>query len=163
VGTGKVKKMMSRWLAARKKQVAGWLRQGISPQRLALTIALGFAIGCIPLVGLPTPLCALLALALRLNLPAIQTANYAAMPLQVVLVFPFIRLGGWLFSSDHRPALTASALLHGSPLKLLWASGGLAEQAMLAWVVIAVPAVALMTLSLTALLRRVPAVAEAGD
>ena len=49
----------------------GWLRQGISPGRLGLTLALGFAIGCIPVVGVPTVLCAALALLFRLNQPAI--------------------------------------------------------------------------------------------
>jgi hypothetical protein len=49
-------------------------------------------------VGIPTVLCAGVALALlRLNLPAIQAANYAAMPLQLALIVPFVRLGGWLF------------------------------------------------------------------
>ncbi len=143
--------------------MAAWLRQGISPQRLALTLALGFAIGCIPVLGIPTALCAVVALGLRLNLPAIQAANYMAMPLQVALIVPFVRLGGWMFASGQRPALAAGTLLHGSPLKLIWASGSLAEQAMLAWLVIAVPAVALLTLGLTAMLRRIPAVAEAGD
>jgi hypothetical protein len=43
--------------------------------------------------------------------------------------------------------------------------GGLAGQAMLAWLLIAVPAVALMTAALTVLLRRIPALAaaEAGN
>ena len=155
--------MLRRWLDARKEQAAGWLRQGISPRRLALTLALGFAIGCIPVVGIPTALCAMLALTLRLNLPAIQVANYAAMPLQVALIVPFVRLGGRMFRFGQQPELAAGTLLHGSGLKLLWASGSMAEQAMLAWLVMAVPAVALMTLALTALLRRIPAVAEAGD
>jgi hypothetical protein len=39
--------------------------------------------------------------------------------------------------------------------------GGLAGQAMLGWLVIALPAVALMTVTLTLVLRRVPAVAAA--
>jgi len=120
--------MISRWLEARKKQVAGWLRQGISPQRLALTLALGFAIGCIPVVGIPTMLCAMVALALRLNLPAIQAANYAAMPLQVALIVPFVRLGGRLLASGQPPAMAAGTLLHGSPFKLIWASGTLANR-----------------------------------
>ena len=50
-----------------KHDAAVWLRQGMSPQRLALTLALGFAIGCIPVVGIPTVLCAGLALTLRLE------------------------------------------------------------------------------------------------
>ena len=56
-------------------------------------------------------------------------------------------------------------MAHGSPLKLIWASGSLAGQALGAWFVTAIPMVALMTLVLTSLLRRVPvlAKAEAGD
>jgi uncharacterized protein (DUF2062 family) len=148
-----------------KRKTAIWLRQGISPRRLALTLALGFAIGCIPVVGIPTALCAVLALTLRLNLPAIQAANYAVMPLQLALIVPFARLGCWLFPFRYGHAANAAALLHHSPLNLISQLGSLAGLAMLAWLVIAVPAVALMTATLTPLLRRVPALttAEAAD
>jgi hypothetical protein len=106
----------------------------------------------------------MLALTLRLNLPVIQAANYAAMPLQMLLILPFVRLGGWLFAPGHQQTLTAGALLHGSPFHILQASGNLAGQALVAWLVIASPAVILMTLGLTALLQRVPVLAaESGD
>jgi uncharacterized protein (DUF2062 family) len=148
-------------IASVKQSVADWLRQGISPRRLALTLALGFAIGCFPVVGIPTALCALLALALRLNLPAIQAANYLVMPLQLVLIVPFVRLGGWLLASGPNQVTKAGGLLHASPMNLLLGFGGLAGHAMLAWLVLAVPAVVLMTLTLTMLLQRVPALATA--
>lgn len=148
-------------IASMKQSAADWLRQGTSPRRLALTLALGFAIGCFPVVGIPTALCALLALALRLNLPAIQAANYLVMPLQLVLIVPFVRLGGWLLASGPKQATSAGGLLHASPISVLLGLGGLAGHAMLAWLVLAVPAVALMTLTLTLLLRRVPALATA--
>jgi len=154
---------MKNSLNALKRNLAVWLRQGISPRRLALTLALGFAIGCIPVVGIPTLVCAALALALRLNLPAIQAANYLVMPLQVVLIVPFVRLGGWLLSSGQRPTVGAQTLLHSSPLAVLTQLGGMAGQALLAWLLIAIPAVALLTFTLTPVLRRVPAVAAAGD
>jgi uncharacterized protein (DUF2062 family) len=152
-------------LEAIKGSVALCLKQGISPRRLALTLALGCAIGCIPVVGIPTVVCAGLALALRLNLPAIQAANYAVMPLQLALIVPFVRLGGWLIASGGSQALKAGALLHSSPLQVVTQMGSLAGQALLAWVLIAVPAVLLLTFTLTRLLRRIPAVAaaEAGD
>jgi hypothetical protein len=54
-------------------------------------------------------------------------------------------------------------LLHSSPLSMAWQFGGFAGQAMLGWLLIAVPAVALMTLTLTVLLRRVPALAAVGE
>jgi uncharacterized protein (DUF2062 family) len=148
-----------------RQKVEAWMRQGVSPRRLALTLALGFAIGCIPMVGIPTALCFVVAFGFRLNVPAIQAANYAAMPVQIALIFPFVRLGGWMFSSSSHPALN-SAFMHGSPLKLIWASGSMAGQAFVAWLIFAVPLVLLMTVLLTALLRRVPMVAtaaEAGD
>ena len=144
-----------------KHNVATWLRQGISPQRLALTLALGFAIGCIPVVGVTTALCIVVALGLRLNIPAIQAANYAAMPLQMLLIVPFVRLGGRLFAFGSGHAIKIGSLLHTSPLTLISQVGGMAGQAMLAWLMIAVPAVVLMTMMLTMVLRHVPAIAQA--
>jgi len=153
--------MWKRALATMKRNAAVWLRQGISPQRLALTLALGFAIGCIPVVGIPTVLCAGLALLLKLNLPAIQAANYVVMPLQIALIVPFVRLGRWLFTFGPSRTVPSGSLLHTPLLDLLLRLGGLAGQAMLGWLVIALPAIALMTVTLTVVLRRVPALASA--
>jgi uncharacterized protein (DUF2062 family) len=141
-------------------RLAQWLRQGISPRRLALTLALGFAVGCLPVVGLPTALCVVLAIVLRLNLPAIQAANYVVMPLQLVLIAPFVRLGGWLVSLTPKHAIGARILLHLLPIRILWHLATFAGQALLAWLVIALPAVALMTLVLTLVLRRVTTLAN---
>lgn len=149
---------MNKWWQTRKDQVGAWLRMGMSPQRLALTLALGFAIGCLPLIGIPTALCMLVALTLRLNVPAIQAANYAAMPLQIVLIWPFVRLGGWMFSSAPQ-SMPVRSLLHGPALQTLKTTGSLAGEAVGAWIVIAAPAVLLMTFALTAIFRRVPALA----
>jgi len=151
--------VMAKLAESMKRKAAAWMRQGISPRRLALTLALGFAVGCLPVVGIPTIVCAALALAFGLNLPAIQAANYMVMPLQLMLIVPFVRLGGRLFSFAPRPAFDAHALLHAPPLALLAQVGGLTGQALLAWLMIAVPAVALLTGALTLLLRRIPAVA----
>jgi uncharacterized protein (DUF2062 family) len=159
--TGKIQSSLD---AIKRGTVQG-LRQGISPRRLALTLALGFAIGCIPVVGIPTLVCAALAMTLRLNLPAIQAANYAVMPLQLLLIVPFVRLGGWLMASNHNQSLQAGPLLHASPQGLATQMGWLAGQALLARVLIAMPAVLLLTFMLTKVLRRIPALAaaEAGD
>ena len=154
-------KVFTKFVSKLHRWVAAWLRQGISPRRLALTLALGFAIGCFPVVGIPTAICALLALALRLNQPAIQAANYVVMPLQLLLIVPFVRLGGWLLDSGPYQAAKSVGLFHLSPREMLASLGGFAGHAMFAWLVIAIPAVALMTLALTVLLRHVPALAEA--
>ena len=154
-----------------KAKAAVWLRQGISPQRLALALVLGFVVGCIPVVGLPTAICAVIALAFRLNQPAIQVANYLAMPFQVALIVPFMRLGSRLIPLTTRPVVNLSPLFH-SPAQIVSHSpqlvlqfGGMAGQALLAWLLLAVPVVILLTPALALLLRRVPAlsVAESGD
>jgi uncharacterized protein (DUF2062 family) len=167
--------MMSKIPVAATHHAIIWLRQGISPRRLALTLALGFAVGCIPVIGIPTVLCAGLALALRLNLPAIQTANYIAMPLQLILIVPFVRLGRWIIPPHGNPAATGLAphgltfdphtLLHLPALNLASLIADLAGKAVLAWLLVAIPAVVLMTFGLTHMLRRIPALntAEAAD
>lgn len=152
-------------LGSIKRDVVRWLRQGVSPRRLALTLALGFAVGCIPVVGVPTVLCAALAVALRLNLPAIQAANYAAMPFQLALIVPFVRLGGRLFSTGVQGTGSAALLPHLWSLHVVNDLGALAGHALVAWLLVAGPAVVLMTAALTAMLRRIPALtaAESGD
>lgn len=147
------------------------LRQGVTPRRLALTLAIGFVVGCIPVVGLPTGICAVIALSFRLNLPAIQAANYLAMPFQVALILPLMRLGAKLIPIATKHRLDLSALAH-SPAQVLAHSpqlvlqaGGMAGQALFAWLLLAVPVVALLTTALTVLLRRIPVIAsaQAGD
>jgi uncharacterized protein (DUF2062 family) len=156
---------MRRFTAAAKRTAVLWLGQGISPRRLALTLALGFAIGCIPVIGIPTVLCATIALALRLNLPAIQAANYAAMPLQLALIVPFMRLGRWLVPAEPARLTLPHSLLQLRFLEVASHMGRMAGQALLAWLLVAIPAVALMTVSLTLMLRRIPAsgAAQVGD
>jgi uncharacterized protein (DUF2062 family) len=79
------------------------LRQGVTPQKIALSIALGVALGVFPVIGSTTTLCALAALVLQLNLPAIQIVNYFVYPLQIALLLPFFRLGERLFRAPHLP------------------------------------------------------------
>ena len=67
------------WRAAQEQaqnKMLAWLSSGLQPRQLAFTLALGFAIGCIPLLGVTTGICALLAMLFGLNMPAIQACNF---------------------------------------------------------------------------------------
>jgi uncharacterized protein (DUF2062 family) len=75
------------------------LRQGITPEKIALSIALGVALGIFPVLGSTTLLCAGAALVLRLNLPAIQLVNYLIYPLQLILFLPFLKAGSRIVGS----------------------------------------------------------------
>jgi uncharacterized protein (DUF2062 family) len=81
------------------------LTQGLSPDRIALTVAVGLCIAIIPVVGVTTVLCLVAAWALRLNQPIIQTINWGSYALQLLLIIPFIRLGETIFQA---PRMTLS-------------------------------------------------------
>lgn len=141
-----------------ERRLAGWMRQGISPRRLALTLALGFTIGCVPVMGIPTVICAALALSLGLNLPAIQAANYAAMPFQLALVAPFLRLGARCLRAPFLAFGARPITGPGTLLKIAAHLGSMAGQAMLGWALVAVPAAAVLTMTLTLVLRKIPVI-----
>ena len=92
------------WLRRRLwEPLAAQLRQGLSPERMAWSLALGLGAGVSPLVGSSTGLCILLALVFKLNQVVMQVANYLAYPLQLLLLIPFIRLGEKLFGANRLP------------------------------------------------------------
>jgi uncharacterized protein (DUF2062 family) len=86
------------------------MRQGVTPEKLALSLSLGTAIGLIPILGVSTVLCAVAALYLKLNMPAIQLVNYLLTPMQLILIIPQLRLGELLVNAPRSPLTLESAL-----------------------------------------------------
>ena len=76
--------------------IVAQLRQGITPEKIALTLTLGAVLSVFPIIGSTTLLCAGVALWLRLNQPIIQLVNYLCYPLQFLLLIPLYRAGEWL-------------------------------------------------------------------
>lgn len=138
--------------------VLALLRQGVAPDRLALSLALGIAIGLVPVLGVSTALCALAALTLRLNMPAIQLVNYLLTPLQLLLIVPFLRVGEWLTRSPRFPITLESglALLSNGVIAAIEVLAGAIVNATLAWIVLAPFAAFVLYRVLRAVLRRVP-------
>jgi hypothetical protein len=66
---------------------------GLTPEKVALLIALGFVLGTFPVLGVGTVLCAIAALALRINMPALQVVGQIATPAQYALLIPLARVG----------------------------------------------------------------------
>ena len=79
------------------RPIVDLLTQGITPEKIALSIAFGLVLGVFPALGWTTLLCLLVAVWLKLNVPAMQLVNYLAYPLQLALLVPFIRAGEVLF------------------------------------------------------------------
>src|SRR5512137_1792912 len=72
------------------------LLQGVTPAKLALSLALGVVVSVMPVLGITTLVALALSVVLRLNHVAMVAANYAAYPLQILLFIPFFKLGAWL-------------------------------------------------------------------
>lgn len=133
------------------------LLSGITPEKLAASIVMGLMIGVFPILGTTTLLCALAAWRLGLNLPAIQLVNYISAPLQLVCLFPFIRLGETIFggaalnlSAAQIASLSASDVPQA--FTRLWTAG---LQAAAGWLLIAPALGALAYHPLVAALRRI--------
>jgi uncharacterized protein (DUF2062 family) len=72
---------------------------GLSPETMALMLAVGLVLGTFPVYGCPTVLCPLAALALRLNVPALQLVNQLSTPLQIALLVPLARVGACIIGA----------------------------------------------------------------
>jgi uncharacterized protein (DUF2062 family) len=114
------------------------LRQGVTPDKIAMSLAFGLGFGIFPVLGVSTILCTFVAVLLRLNLPAIQLVNYLASPLQLALIIPFVRVGEHLLRIDPQPLsisagfrLLATGILHA--VTVLWDA---IVHAALGWIVI---------------------------
>jgi len=137
--------------------IVALLTQGITPEKIALSLAFGIVLGIFPVLGSTTVLCAVAALIFQLNLPAIQIVNYLIYPLQLFLLVPFIRMGEKLFRASPLPlSLTQIlTLLRADPphaISWLWVAE---VRAIFAWLLVGAPAIFLLYILLSGLLRQV--------
>lgn len=139
------------------------LRQGVTPRKLALSVALGVTIGLIPVLGVSTALCAVLAVALSLNLPAIQIVNYLLTPLQLLLIIPQLRFGEWLVQAPRFPITLESGMemLARGPLEAIRVLATAIVHATIGWLVLAPLLMLALFFPLEALFRRFTVKTEA--
>jgi uncharacterized protein (DUF2062 family) len=152
LGTESLNGPVKNWLRRRiLEPLLTLLRQGISPDRLALCVAIGVVVGNVPILGISTILCAAIALAFRLNLPAIQIVQAAMAPTQILLIIPFVRLGEWILRVPPQPVSIKEGLAllaqgAGHAVAALWDA---ILHAGFAWILIAPMAVFLVYKLLT--------------
>ncbi|MES2692189.1 MAG: DUF2062 domain-containing protein [Verrucomicrobiota bacterium] len=84
------------------------LTQGVTPDKLALTISVGTVCALFPFLGFTALLNLLVGLVLRLNQPILQTLNQLLGPLQLLLILVYVRAGEllWHASTESRFTLT---------------------------------------------------------
>jgi len=148
--------------------MSGWLRriaiepllalmkEGLSPEKLAQSVAYGLVIAVFPVLGLTTLMAAVAALTLKLNMHAIQIINYLAYPLQFLLLIPFYRAGESLFHEVPLPwsPLQIIQMFRMDPLSTMGQLWGVTWHAAVVWLIFAPPMVALLSLLLTQVFRK---------
>ena len=147
--------MRQYWLRPVIQWVRKLLLQGIAPEKIALTIALGIVLGVTPLLGSTTLLCTLAAIGPHLNLPAIQLVNAVVYPLQFILLIPFYRVGAWIFGAS------ASTISLGGVAALIKAGVGHAitalwvvtMHALVAWLALGAVTLAILYVALVPIVR----------
>lgn len=121
--------------------MANLLKQGMTPHKLAVTVALGTVVGVVPALGVTTLMGTALAARFRLNIAATVLISYLMQPLQLLLIIPFARLGIYLFglqelrfTLDEMIAMFKTDWLEA--LNSLWKANLVA---VLAWALLALP------------------------
>jgi uncharacterized protein (DUF2062 family) len=132
------------------------LRMGASPRKLAWSLAVGIAVGINPLLGSTTVVCLAVAFVLRLNLVASQITNHLMYPLQLAMLFVFLRAGDFVFHTGALP-LGREAMLHGmrhhpvETTRMLWMWEW---HALLVWVMFSVAMTPVLVALLTPVLQK---------
>ena len=135
------------------------LRGGVTPRRIAWSLALGMAVGINPSVGITTLLVVLLAWIFGLNQVASQIGTHMVAPLHVLLLIPFIQAGVYLFHTRRLP-MTRKQLEHLShhPFRLFHAIWQWEWHALVVWAIVAGIATPLLAMylrrALVLLMRR---------
>jgi len=141
------------------------IKQGASPKKLAQSISVGAMIGIFPILGTTTTLCGIAAVALRLNHIAVQTVNWLIYPLQILMIIPFLRMGNVIFGFDQFSLslgeITAlfEADFWGSAKNLGW----LALRGVMAWAIVAVPMIMIMTQLFTPVMEKLSSKVKRGS
>lgn len=85
------------WRRRLVNPVLALLTQGVTPDRLAATLAVGTVCSVFPFLGTTSVLNLGAGLWLRLNHPILQTLNQLLGPLQLLLILVYVRIGEWMW------------------------------------------------------------------
>lgn len=83
-----------------KGVVTTQLTQGLRRRACCQAIAVSLTIGVFPIMGFSTLMNTFSAGILKLNQPVVQVCNWIVGPVKLALIFPFLRLGEWLFQAE---------------------------------------------------------------
>ena len=111
------------------------LTHGVTPDRVALTLAVGTACSLLPFFGFTSLFNLGVGLWLRLNQPILQTLNQLLGPVQLGLILVYVRIGEKIWAAPPMP-LSVPSLIHAfraDPVAFLQRFGWTGVHAATAW------------------------------
>ncbi|MBP7281555.1 MAG: DUF2062 domain-containing protein [Leptospiraceae bacterium] len=134
------------------------LKEGITPEKVALCIALGVMLGVFPVIGSTMILCTIASLSLKLNLPLIQIISYLVYPLQFLFLIPFVRFGEWVLGVPPFPISIPALvdMIKTDIVQTIITFWDATMHAILGWTIIAFIVIPLIYFLFLPILRRVP-------
>ena len=122
--------------------IALLMTQGITPEKIALTLAVGSALALFPIIGTTTLLCLLAGVLLRLNQPIIQLVIMMCATIHFPVIVGLFRMGHWMYGVPN--ARLGTGMIHRM-LDTFWEDPGRfferfgfdALHAVVAWAVVA--------------------------
>jgi uncharacterized protein (DUF2062 family) len=118
--------------------IVAQLTQGLTPEKIALTIAVGSSIAMFPLLGTTTIMCLIVGVFMKLNQPIIQAVNYACTPIHLPFIYYSFKWGEWLFGVTHSrlEMKVMRRLLAEDPLQFARDYGATAFHAVVVWAIL---------------------------
>ena len=119
--------------------IAAQLTQGITPEKIALTLSVGSACALFPILGTTTLLCLVVGILLKLNQPIIQMVNALCTPLHLPVIYGLVRLGSFIFKMpySHLRIPMMNHMLWADPADFIERFGMTALHAIVAWALVA--------------------------
>ncbi len=133
------------------------LQQGLSPEQVSRTLAVGTVCSLFPFLGATTTLNFLVGWRLRMNQPILQTLNLVLGPVQLVLILGYVRVGEWVWRAQGEPLTVAGMVRAFSEMSFtdfLVRFGQAGGHAFTAWVLTAPLLAGLVYLGVRPLVRK---------
>lgn len=109
--------------------------QGSTTRQLSYAVAIGVTFGLFPIMGVSIPFCFVAALVFKAPQPLTHAVNYAMYPLQIPLIYVFVRLGEWIMGAPNVSLAPSEilALARTDVVRFIEEFGLTCLHAMLAW------------------------------
>ncbi len=131
-------------------------QQGLTAEKLALSITIGIIAGLFPVLGATTVISLLLTMLFRQNLLVVQSVQWLLALVQILLIIPFMQVGAFILNQQGVPVNIHQINLAFQPgiLSGLKTIGIFYLYAILTWTILAIPTGALSYFTLRAVFIR---------